>query len=125
MQFARGKLARRAAVAMAVAGLAVGMTSGTASADGTNGIYKLCSRGTFMSYIKYGVEGQPPGSATIGAESTVALPGTCVPIVMNGSPVDVYMLYDNGGSKNLGRAWWQGNIETKGYKSTASWGFFA
>ncbi|MEU3516865.1 hypothetical protein ABZ770_16520 [Streptomyces sp. NPDC006654] len=43
---------------------------------------------------------------------------------MDGSAVDVYMIYDDGGKKNLGRAWYQANIATTGYKSTAGWHFF-
>ncbi|MFD9053486.1 hypothetical protein [Streptomyces zaomyceticus] len=113
---------RGVVTAVAAAAVAIGMSAGTASANGTTGWYKLCSKGTYMSYIEYGVQGSSRPES--GGTSFIAFPGQCVPIYMDGTPVDVYMEYDNGGRKNLGRAWYQANIATTGYKATAAWSFF-
>jgi hypothetical protein len=122
MKFVSRKLFRSAAMVAAIAGLAVGATAATASANGTNGQYQLCSRGTYASIVDYDVNVKP-GDPRRGT-SYIATPGQCVPIYMDGGPVNVYMIYDNGSQKLLGTAWYQANIATTGYKSTAGWTFF-
>ncbi|MCX5400485.1 hypothetical protein [Streptomyces sp. NBC_00102] len=152
MKSKRHKLLRWGATALAMAGLTLGLTTTTASANGTNGWYQLCSRGTYKAFAEYVVEGNTNASyltgfvgarVTGGGSSTstssvagsltspaspmrtfIAYPGKCVPIYMDGNPVDVYLQYDDGGQVNLGRAWYQANIATAGYKSSPSWYFF-
>ncbi|GHF24759.1 hypothetical protein GCM10018772_58220 [Streptomyces fumanus] len=98
------------------------MAAGTASANGVPGAYMLCSQGTYSSFIQQ--VGEPSSDGWEPLRSFTAHPGECVPIYLGGNPVDVYLRYDDGGVKNLGRAWYQANIATTGYKSTASWHFF-
>lgn len=108
-----------AAVTAAVLSTAVSPTS----ANGTDGDYWLCSLGTYPSYVKY-ADPDGAGPAT-GMNSVVANPGRCVSIYLDGTPVEVYILWDAGGSTKIGEsAWYQANIATKGYKATRYWEYF-
>ncbi|MFJ4153071.1 hypothetical protein ACIP10_36705 [Streptomyces galbus] len=142
MKLKRRNPLRWTATALAAASLALMTSAGVASANGTNGTYQLCSRGTYQAFIQYGggdVATRPlqPVSGTASSplktntltsltpmRSYIAYPGQCVPITLDGSPVDVYLRYDNGGEVKLGTAWWQGNIATAGYKSGPYWYYF-
>ncbi|MCX5400484.1 hypothetical protein [Streptomyces sp. NBC_00102] len=121
----RRKLLQWGGTALAMAGLTLGLTTTTASANGTNGTYKFCARGTYTSFARYVPTAAEAASGVGGMSTALVLPGHCASIRMDGQhAVDIYLEYDDGGVKLLGRAWYQANIATAGYKSTAYWYFF-
>ncbi|MCX5400482.1 hypothetical protein [Streptomyces sp. NBC_00102] len=125
MRTTRRKLLQWGGTALAMAGLTLGLTATTASANGTNGTYKFCSYGTYKSFAQYVPTAAEAASGLSGLSTVIVLPGQCIPIKMDGQhAVDIYLEYDDGGQVLLGRAWYQANIATAGYKSTAYWYFF-
>ncbi|MCX5400483.1 hypothetical protein [Streptomyces sp. NBC_00102] len=119
----RRKLLQWSATTLAMAGLTLGLTTTTASANGTDGWYQFCARGTYVSVVQTVVTDAEAAQGFIGRK-VLAMPGQCVSIYRDASPVDIFLRYDDGGEKLLGRAWYQANIATAGYKSTANWYFF-
>ncbi|MEU9383236.1 hypothetical protein AB0D38_20610 [Streptomyces sp. NPDC048279] len=66
----------------------VGIATSSATPNGTNGWYQLCSQGTYSSEVQYA---DPDGSGpATGMTSVVAMPGQCVPIHLDGAPVEAF-----------------------------------
>lgn len=116
----RRTLMARIGAVTAVTAAAFATAAPNASANGTDGWYKLCSQGTYQSFVKYP---DPDGSGpATGRSSALARPGQCVPIYLDGRPMEVYVAWDAGGWTKIGSsAWYQADIATKGYKANPYW----
>ncbi|GAB2963449.1 hypothetical protein GCM10027280_60390 [Micromonospora polyrhachis] len=112
-RFSIRKLIASMSVAVVAAGLAIGVGAAPAQAGGTTGWYSLCARGTYTSYMKY---------SDSPTTSVLAHPGSCVPIYLDGSRVDIYGLYPGGYEFHVGTNWWPANIATTG--NMGSWGWY-
>ncbi|HEY5835605.1 hypothetical protein [Streptomyces sp.] len=124
-RFLNGRLARRTVGAAALAALVTVPFAGTAHATGDNGWYQFCARGTYTTYA-HQASYQVNATTWTTAWSTAPLrPGQCTSVHLRGYPVDIYLVYDDGGEKKIGAsASYQANIAAAGYKANAYWYYY-